>query len=138
MHELSVTQGILTIALETARQHGGGRIQAINLVIGDLSSIVDDSVQFYFDILSQNTLAAGAKLQFRREPGTATCGDCGHQFDVSPPLPSVCPMCQSARLQVTGGREFYVESIEVEDEDTGRKADPERQRQHCGRESRDF
>lgn len=132
MHELSVTQGILTVAVETARQHGVERIQAIDLVIGDLSSIVDDSVQFYFDILSQDTLAQGAKLHFRREPGTATCWDCGHQFQVSPPLSSLCPICQSAHLQVSGGREFYVESIEVEDEDTGRKADLERQRHHRG------
>ncbi len=119
MHELAVTQGILETVLETARQHGGPKIIAIDLVVGDLSSIVDDSVQFYFDILSQNTLAESAALRFRREPAVAVCQGCGHRFETNAPLLPQCPACGSVRLQVTGGREFYVESIEIDDHDSG-------------------
>ncbi len=126
MHELSVTQGILTVAVEAAQQNGGGQIMAIDLVIGELTSIVDDSVQFYFDILSRETLAEGATLRFQRQPGAATCRDCDHQFEVRAPLAPLCPACDSAHLLVTGGREFYIKSIEVDDEDSGRKGNSER------------
>jgi hydrogenase nickel incorporation protein HypA/HybF len=128
MHELPVTQGILNTAVEAAQRNGGRRIAAIDLVIGDLSSIVDDSVQFYFDFLSKGTLAEGATLRFHRQPGLAACLDCGQQWAASLPLAPLCPHCGSVRLQVTGGHDLYVDSIEVEgDEDTGRAADPERQ-----------
>ena len=62
MHELSVTENIIAIAERHARAAQATRIVSIRLVIGELSSIVDDSIQFYFDHLAANTLAAGATL----------------------------------------------------------------------------
>ncbi len=115
MHELPVTQAILDTALSAAAQAGSQRIVAIDLVIGELSGIVDDSVQFYFDILSRDTPAAGAMLRFQRQPARAVCSDCAHSYDAAPPLAPFCPNCGSLRLQVTGGREFFLESIEIDD-----------------------
>lgn len=127
MHELPVTKGMLSVVLEAAERAGARRVRAIDLVIGDLSSIVDDSVQFYFDILSRGTIAEGATLHFRREPAKGLCLDCQYQFKVTPPITPLCPACGSARLRVTGGNEFYVESIEVDDdgESSGGEGDPE-------------
>lgn len=132
MHELPVTQSILNIVMEAAQRAGAPQILAVDLVIGDLSSIVDDSVQFYFDILSKDTIAEGATLRIRREAATAVCLDCGAQSSVSAPLMPVCAVCGGARLKVSGGREFYIESIEVEDEDSGRTGNPGGERSGSG------
>jgi len=56
------------IALEKAREAQASRITGINLVIGKISSIVDDCVQFYFDFLSRDSIASGAVLSFTRIP----------------------------------------------------------------------
>jgi len=105
--------------LEAAEKAGARRVTAINLVIGDLTSIMDESVQFYFDFLSRETPAQGAQLNFKRESAQATCLDCGHEFEVGAPLMALCPACEGVRLRITGGREFFIESIEVEDGDSG-------------------
>ncbi|MFV9503494.1 MAG: hydrogenase maturation nickel metallochaperone HypA [Oscillochloridaceae bacterium umkhey_bin13] len=112
MHELAITEGIINVATNAA---DGRRIRRITMLIGALSSVVDDSVQFYFDFLSRETLAEGASLQFRRVPATATCLACGASHDVVPPLPLECAACGSTQLRVTGGDQFLVESIEVDD-----------------------
>jgi hydrogenase nickel incorporation protein HypA/HybF len=114
MHELAVTQRILEIALEHAHQAGAQRIGAIHLVVGDLSSIVDDSVQFYFDYLTPGTIAEGARLTFQRIPPRCRCRECGTEFAPEPGILWQCPACGAWGGEVLQGREFYIESIEVE------------------------
>ena len=113
MHELSVTQGILDIALEKAREARASRITTINLVIGELSSIVDDCVQFYFDFLSKESIASDAKLSFTRIPMQVRCRGC--RFSFSPDKSAwSCPQCGKWDAEITAGQEFYIDSIEVE------------------------
>ena len=114
MHELPVTESILAIALESAENAGATRIRSVELAIGDLSSFVDESVQFYFDQLSRGTLAEGATLVFQRIPATCTCADCGAAQFVTPPLLPVCPACASPNIRIEGGREFQITGIDVE------------------------
>ncbi len=113
MHELSITESLLEIALRHARKAEAQRIIRLNLVIGELASIVDDSVQFYWDIVSRDTIAEGAELHFERLPATLRCLSCDHVF----PLDGreyACPACGSERVVAAGGDEFRLESIEVE------------------------
>jgi hydrogenase nickel incorporation protein HypA/HybF len=112
MHELAVTEEIIKIAIDSCK---GKRISKINIVIGELSSFVDDSVQFYFDILSRSTLAEGATLDFRRVPAKLRCYNCNKEFH--PDSTMVCPFCNSLGGRIIEGEEFYIESIEVKDED---------------------
>lgn len=113
MHELAVTESILAITLKHAEQAAASRVTDIHLVIGQLSSIVDDSVQFYWDVISENTIARGARLHFKRIAARMKCLNCGQEFEMDQRL-SPCPSCQSYSLQITAGEEFYLESIEVE------------------------
>jgi hydrogenase nickel incorporation protein HypA/HybF len=113
MHELSITQSILEIAQHTAAEAGASRIVRINLRVGEWSGVLDDCIQFYFDILSQGTLAGGAELSLQRIPVRFHCRSCGTDF--SPPeYDWDCPQCGSLGGELVAGREFYVESIEVE------------------------
>lgn len=113
MHEMPITQSILRIALEHAERHEATRVTALNLVIGQLSSIVDDSIQFYWDIVSRDTICAGAKLNFERIPAKLLCRDCQEEFTITRGL-EACPNCGGFNLQVVAGEDFRLESIEIE------------------------
>jgi hydrogenase nickel incorporation protein HypA/HybF len=114
MHELAVTESILDIAMRHAEQAGARRIVAINLVIGDLTGFVDDSIQFYFDFLSKDTIAQSAQLNIERVAARVRCSACGAEY--APPDSRIwtCPECDALGGAVIGGREFSVVSIEVE------------------------
>jgi hydrogenase nickel incorporation protein HypA/HybF len=113
MHELPVTESILNISLKYARDAQAEKITDLYLVMGQLSSLVDESVQFYWDIIAKDTLAEGAKLHFRRIPAELQCMVC---FEKYQPTDNVlaCPNCGSAGAKVIAGEEFYLEAIDVE------------------------
>jgi hydrogenase nickel incorporation protein HypA/HybF len=113
MHELSITQQILDIAVNKAGEAGAASVKRINLVIGDMSSVLDDCVQFYFDFLSKESIAQGAQLSFERIPIKVLCRGCGHSFNPQGETWR-CPQCQEWNVEVMAGNEFYLESIEVE------------------------
>ena len=114
MHEMSITQELLRIVTEHAQQAEVTQVTEIQIVIGELASFIDDSIQFYFDILSPGTVAEGAALQFRRIKTRFRCRQCGTEFE---PVNRnwVCPSCQALGGDVIAGKEFYVESITVAD-----------------------
>jgi hydrogenase nickel incorporation protein HypA/HybF len=113
MHELAITEEILRVAIEHAERANAGRITAIHMVVGDLSTVVDDSVQFYFDFLSPGTIAEGARLDFRRVAARFRCRQCGHEYEPQA-MDWHCPHCQALGGEVIAGREFYLDSMEVE------------------------
>lgn len=111
MHELSVTESILEIAVRHGSEAGADRVTDLYLVIGELASIVDESVQFYWDMISEGTLAAGSTLHFRRVPGQFHCRTCGRTYFAAQGL--ICPTCGTFDIHIVAGEEFYVESIEI-------------------------
>ena len=115
MHELAVTENILNIAVQHARQANAVRVTSLHLVIGQLSSIVDDSVQFYWDMISAGTVCEGAQLHFERRPAMLKCLDCGQTYTLNRELTD-CPDCHSARIKIVSGEEFFLDSMEVEAE----------------------
>ena len=113
MHELSITQNILSIALEKAQAVQASKINKINLTIGELTGIVADCVQFYFEHLSKDTIAAKAILFFEQPATRLCCRNCGTTFSPNN-LDWACPDCHEQKVEIVSGRECYVNSIEVD------------------------
>jgi hydrogenase nickel incorporation protein HypA/HybF len=113
MHELPVTEEILKIAVDHAQRAHAQHIRRVNLVVGDLTSFLSESIQFYFDFLTKDTLAEGAELAIRRVPAQVKCTQCGAVF-APDGIDWRCTACHALGGEVLSGRELLIESIEVE------------------------
>ena len=73
MQERGITRSILSIALKKANEVRTSRVTKINLVIGELSGVVNECVGLYFDFLSKDTIAIQANLSFSQIPTRLRC-----------------------------------------------------------------
>jgi hydrogenase nickel incorporation protein HypA/HybF len=113
MHELAITQQILNLALHHAREAEAFKVTDLHLQIGALSTIVDDSVQFYWDIISKDSLCQGAMLHFQRIPAQFHCHTCDQDYTLVNEL-TACPYCGGIQVKIVAGQEFQLMSIDVE------------------------
>jgi hydrogenase nickel incorporation protein HypA/HybF len=115
MHELSVTESILNIVLKHAQTNKADKVLTIGLRIGELSELVGECIQHYFDYLSKGTIAEGATLDIERSPIIFECNDCKNTFQVSlsETKDFTCPECHGVKVRLTSGREFYIKDITI-------------------------
>jgi len=113
MHELAVTESLLNTACDYAEKNQADRVICLNIIIGKLSGIIDESVQFYWDIISKETLCSNATLNFEKKPARISCQACQNNFDLDDEL-TPCPQCGSMHLKILSGDEFLLDSIEIE------------------------
>lgn len=68
MHEVALAQGILDVVLDVA---AGRQVQTVRVRAGELLAVSEDSLQFCFELVAQDTLAAAARLQVELTPDDA-------------------------------------------------------------------
>ncbi len=124
MHELSVAQRIVEIALEAAAADHGATILALRIRIGALTCIEPETLRFAIGVLCADTAARGCRVDFVRVPCRLACEACGVQSDRE--LLDPCPSCGATGGAIVTGRELSLESIDIDDGLDG-AADPMRQ-----------
>ena len=112
MHELPITEQIVELCSRRAEQLRG-RVKRVRLVIGLDSGFVGESVQMYFDVLSEGTLCEGALLDVEGVKPQLRCRECGGHFERRP-FSFVCPKCGGEGEPTDIGKEFYIKDIELE------------------------
>ena len=113
MHEYPITEHIVDICSQQCREAEASRVSAINIVIGDYSGYVSESIEMYFDIIAEGTPCEGAALNFTKIKPKLKCDKCGHLFEKRP-MTFDCPMCGGQGGPTDIGKEFFIENIEVE------------------------
>ena len=113
MHEMALCRSIIDMIDEQAAAQGFRTVKTIRLIIGTLSHVEPEALEFGFDVASRGTLAEGAALEIERPGGQAFCMVC----ETTVPLAQrfdPCPQCGGHQLVVTAGEEMRVKELEVE------------------------
>jgi len=115
MHELAVTESILRVVLRHAQAGGAAKVVGVGLRIGEVSDLLDEWVQRYFDHLSRGTIAEGAVVRIERSPAMFRCSGCGNLFPADPRRREAvcCDRCGSEETFLVSGREYLLQQIEV-------------------------
>lgn len=111
MHELPIVMGLLGTIDQSAKENQIHKVSKIRIRVGELSDVVDECIQMYFDMASAGTICEGASLEFIRDPAVLRCPDCGKEFPHEHSF--TCPVCGGEAVLVRGtGSGCYVENYE--------------------------
>lgn len=114
VHEMSIVQALIEqVESEIERLGEPGVVRGLDVVIGRLSGVHVESIEFAFELLSPGTIADGAELRISRPSAVVNCHACANRSPLDEMRMS-CPECGSGDVTIEGGRELLLHSIELE------------------------
>lgn len=114
MHELSIVSSVVDSVTESLRSYPGARVTEVRLRIGALQSVVEDSLQFCYEIAIEGTPLAGSHLTVTTVPVTIHCAACSADAPLDSLQSFSCPRCGAPADDLRQGRELEIESIEID------------------------
>ncbi|MBF0320528.1 MAG: hydrogenase maturation nickel metallochaperone HypA [Nitrospirae bacterium] len=116
MHELSIAQSVIDLAVKNCTASGHTAIEKITLSIGSASGVMPEALAFAFEVIKKDTIAGNAALCINNVPISGVCCECKKEFASYDRYFYIfnCPHCNSAALSLTGGFELDMVDIEVE------------------------
>ena len=121
LHELSMTTQIVENILEEAKRHRAKKIIEVRLVIGKMTFLGIEQVQFSYKILTQDNILKGSKLIIEEKDGVIECQNCSYKgivpLEDDPiyhiPVPTLkCPNC-GKEAKIVEGKECIIKSIRM-------------------------
>ena len=114
MHEASLVLNILETVAAECRKHGAMEVTRIRLRVGQGSSVVPTALEFAFEAMRRETVAANADLVIEHVPLSGLCDDCGYRFEVGSRMMYQCPACASRKIRIDQGYELQIVDIDIE------------------------
>jgi Zn finger protein HypA/HybF (possibly regulating hydrogenase expression) len=124
VHEVAVMSDIIKAAVAELEKHDVIRVEELVILIGDLTSLGEDQLQFAYEVMTKNTILENSVLVVEHEEVMIRCTKCNyggkaetlkndcHEHTV-PIL--ACPKC-SASVTITKGQACAIRSIKIQEE----------------------
>jgi hydrogenase nickel incorporation protein HypA/HybF len=113
MHEMSIAQSLIEILREEMAKHGAKTLKTVHLRIGQLSAIVPEALSFCFQVSTDGTDMADAKLVMDIVPLQGYCPECRREFEIKE-YHFVCPFCGATEVETIAGQDLTIVDMEVD------------------------
>ena len=110
MHEYGMCDGIVD-AIQ--RRAAGRRVARVKVRVGVMHRIVEEAFQHAFAHAAEGTEANNAAVDIVIVPVKVACRSCGSTFD-SEEFAVACASCSGVDIDLAGGDELILESIEYD------------------------
>lgn len=123
MHELSMADAMVKTVLDVAEKNNATEILEVTIEVGQLTMLNPEQLKFLLDVLVEDTLLEGSKINIEEVPVEIDCKTCNYEglpnMDGSDHYLAIvkCPECGGRNLEITAGRECNVKTIKIEQED---------------------
>jgi hydrogenase nickel incorporation protein HypA/HybF len=112
VHEIGLAEAIL----EAVEKRAEGRpVTRAKVRAGALLRVVEPAMDQAFHLVTEGTIAEGAAIDLVVTPARISCRSCGHADDTLDPL-ALCPACGGGDVDLAGGDQLVLESIEIAQE----------------------
>ena len=109
MHEMAICSGIVESVREELATHDGRPLK-VQVAVGGMHAIVDEFLQQAWRALTLDSDLEDTELALRFIPVRARCRECDWEGEIELPF-FVCGRCGVPSVEVTAGRELYLEKL---------------------------
>ncbi|HOK09117.1 MAG TPA: hydrogenase maturation nickel metallochaperone HypA [Candidatus Hydrogenedens sp.] len=110
MHELSIIESLIEQLEQIQKETGKGNIIRIDLRIGRLEHINQETFRFMFEQAKADTCAEHAHLNLIIDPLKIKCRSCHLEFEPDDGI-WICPECGAIGGEILQGTEVILESV---------------------------
>ncbi len=125
MHEVSVVSNMVDAILRELEKYDVERVEEVNVLIGDLTSLGAEQLEFAYEIVTKGTILEGSRFVIEREEVRVRCKECGYEgpaenlesdfLDHSVPV-IACPEC-GGPVEITAGQACRVRDLNIVEAD---------------------
>ena len=120
MHEL----GLCADVVEAVERRAQGRpVARVKVRVGCFHHVHPEAFDQSFAVAAAGGTVEGAQAELVVIAARATCAACGHTCETGEPL-LACPACGGLDVELSGGDELILESIEYREEGQCASASP--------------
>lgn len=101
------------IVEDAAQQNGAARVNAVNIVVGEFSSVSVEALEFAMEVAKKGSVFEDGRILIRQIKTILKCSSCGEETAMEDFIFS-CGKCKSGAVKIVSGDRMYVESIDIE------------------------